>query len=220
MRSTTIFLAWTFLFACSAFAQVKEYSDRGPDFLPLKDIRLGVATIAYAGRQPVSVEGQILNAAKYNIVTQDSVQFIEGVTRDSIVLKDLDMYYELLVAEDLQNNVHDNLIDVLKEISAQPAARRDFSGVGLVGERGRYLIYSGPASMPKYVWFDGRIVIVRFVRFGERRRDRAATTETFWKEKIRFYPAGQKLVLAKLPKSFAEDFLRRLAAGEFVRPRT
>ncbi|MEO8041012.1 MAG: hypothetical protein ABI646_00255 [Acidobacteriota bacterium] len=219
IRSGCFILVWIFLLTFSTIAQVREYSDRGADFLPLKDIRLGVSTIEYVSTRPISVEGQILNAAKYNIVTKDPVPFQDGVAPYNNVVKDLDMHYELLVAPDGRNIIHDTLIDVLKEICHQPMAQRDFSNVGLVGDGNRYLIYSGTVATPNYVWFDGRVVIVQFVRFGERRRDRPATTETLWKEKIRFYPAGQKLVLAKPPKSFAQDFLNRLAAGEFARPK-
>jgi hypothetical protein len=204
----------------NALAQVKEYSDRGTDFLPLKDIRLGASSLEYVGMQQISVEGQILNAAKYNIVTKDPVPFEGRVTSYNNVIKDLDMHYELIVAQDVRGLVHDALIDVLRETCSLPTAKRDFSEVGLVGERGKYLIYSGPVSTPRYVWFDGRVVIVRFLRFGEKRTDRAATTETFWKEKIRFYPAGEKLQLEKPPKSFPQDFLNRYAAGEFVRSRS
>ncbi len=220
MRSIPIILVWMFLLAFNTIAQVRDYSDRGPDFRLLKDIRLSVSKLAYSGTQQVSVEGRILTAEKYKIVTKDMVPFEDGVTPYNNVIKDMDMHYELLIAEDVQNLVHNNLIAVLNEICILPEARRDFSQVGLVGELGRYLMFSGPVSIPNYVWFDGRIVIVRFVRLGEKRRDRPPTTESFWKEKIRFYPAGQKLLLAKPPKSFAQDFLRRQSAGEFVRPKT
>ncbi|HUR99605.1 MAG TPA: hypothetical protein VMZ26_16185 [Pyrinomonadaceae bacterium] len=219
MRSTSIIIILIFLSGLNAIAQVKEYSDRGPDFAPLKDIRLGVSAISYVGRQQVSVEGHILSAAKYNIISKDPVPFQAGVDYNNVV-KDLDMHYELMIADDARNFIHDTLIDILKDTCSGPANQIDFSQVGLVGDRGRYLIFSGPVSMPKYVWFDGRVVIARFVRFGDKRRDRSPTTETFWKEKIRFYPGGRKLVLEKPGKSFAGDFLSRYAAGEFVRPRT
>jgi hypothetical protein len=203
------------LLSLNAFAQVREYSE----FVPLKDIRLGVSSIEYVGKQQVSVEGHTLTAAKYSIISKDPVPFQAGVDYNNVV-KDLDIHYELLIADDAHNMFHDTLIDILKEICDQPTDQRDFSQIGLVGERGRYIIFSGPVSMPKYVWIDSRVVIVRFVRFAERRRDRSATTETFWKEKIRFYPDGRKLMLEKPHKSFAPDFLRRYAAGEFTRPKT
>ena len=220
IRTGLIMLGLIFAFAFNAIAQVKEYSDRGPDFAPLKGIQLGVSTIEYVGTQQILVEYNILEAKKYRIVTKDVVPFEQGVNPYNNVLKDLDMHYELLVAGDKGNIIHDTLIDVLKEICGLPAAQRDFSEVGLVGEKGRYLIFSGRVSMPNYVWFDGRVVVVRFVRFGERRTDRAATTETFWKEKIRFYASGQKLLLIKPARSFAQDFLNRYAAREFIRPRS
>jgi hypothetical protein len=219
MRPYLIILLWMFLLSSNALAQVREYSDRGSDFAPLKDIRLGVSSIEYLGKQQISVEGQTLTAAKYSIISKDPVPFQAGVDYNNVV-KDLDIHYELLIANDVQNIIHDTLIDILKEICGQPADQRDFSQIGLVGEQGRYLIFSGPVSMPNYVWLDGRVVVVRFVRFGEKRRDRSPTTETFWKEKIRFYPGGQKLVLEKPHKSFARDFLQRYATGEFTRPKT
>jgi hypothetical protein len=62
-------------------------------------------------------------------------------------------------------------------------------------------------------------VVVRFLGLGDRRKDHAFDTETFWKEKIRFYRIGKKLTPSRVPRSFATDFLRRHAAGEFVRPK-
>jgi hypothetical protein len=145
------------------------------------------------------------------------VPFLEGNNPYNNVIKDLEMHYELIVAEDRQSRVHNKLIDVLREICRLPPQYRDFSRVGLSEVGRNYLVFSGPISMPNYVWFDGRVVIVRFLRIGERRKDRLFNTETFWKDKIRFYPKGEKLPLSNLSKLFAADFMKRLEAGEFKR---
>jgi hypothetical protein len=135
------------------------------------------------------------------------------------VMKDVEIHYELMVGEDRGARIYNHLIDVLAEICRLPASERDFARVGLNGTGGNYLIYSGAASMPNYVWYDGRVVVVRFIRISDRRKDIPFNSETFWKQKIRFYPNGEKLSLSGMQKSFAADFLKRLEAGEFKRPK-
>jgi hypothetical protein len=207
------------LFLCAnGIAQTKDYSEKGPEFAPLKDIRLTASRVDSIGPHQISVEGFVLDASSYKVATKEPAPFIEGGRGYNNVIKDIDMQYELLVAEDTGNRVHAKLIAVLTEISRLPDAERDFTRVGLVGERGRYLIFSGPVTMPNYVWFDGRVIVVRWVGMKDKRRDRSPTTETFWKEKIRFFSGGKKVPLEGLSKAFAADFMKRLAAGEFNRP--
>lgn len=202
----------------SVSAQAKDYSSKGPEFAPLRDIRLSATRVDSVGMQEISVEGYLLKASSFKIATKEPAPFLEGNSPYNNVIKDIEIQYELLVADDIQYRVHDKLIDVLKEISQMPAEQRDFSQVGLIGERGRYLIFSGPVATPNYVWFDGRIVVARFLAMRDKRRDRALTTESFWKEKIRFFSNGHKVSLEGIKKSFADDFLKRLAAGDFKRP--
>jgi|SRR5688572_24950141 len=220
IRQSSFAFFWLFLATLSggASAQFKDYSGKGVEYSILKGIGLDVLRIESTGVKQISVEGLVLDVSTFKIVTTEPVTFEEGPTQNSNVIKDLDLHYEMLVGNDRQNLIHNKLIGLLKEISNLPPADRDFSGVGLNGEKGSYLIYSGPPSMPNYVWFDGRVVVVKFVGITERRRDRAFTTETFWKRKIRLFTAGKRLRPSDVSKSFAAEFLKRHAAGEFDRP--
>lgn len=217
--SNFVILSMLLITLCSiGDAQTKDYSTKGPEFALLHDIRLAAVRVDSAGTHEISVEGHTLEAASFKIVTKEPAPLLDGYNPYNNVVKDIDLQYELLVAEDKKNVVHDKLIRIIKEICELPVGERNFSLVGLVGERGKYLIYSGPAGTPNYVWFDGRVVFVRFLSMRDKRRDHALTTETFWKEKIRFFANGQKVVLEGVPKSFAADFKNRLANGDFRRP--
>jgi hypothetical protein len=209
------------LFAASATtaAQIKDYSQKGPEYSVLRDIRLDVVSIVPKGVQDILVEGREMNATVFSLVTKEAVPFLEGNSPYNNVMKDLEVHYEVMVAADRDNYVHNRLIEVLADVSKRPIKERDFSNVGLSGGRGKYLLFSGPSSMPNYVWFDGRVIIVRFIGIKERRRDRVFNTQTFWQNKIRFYAGDEKVPITSIPKSFGEGFLNRLRSGEFQRPK-
>ncbi len=219
IRPRLLFSTWILLLAlCTCgYAQLKDYSSQGRHFSLLKDVRLGVTSIEHTGSQQISIEGFILNVSTFKLITKEPVPFIQVTGPYNNVVKDIEIHYELMVGEDRENVVHDKLIEVLNEISSMPAAERDFSHVGMSGAGKNYLLFSGPASMPNHVWFDGRIFVSRFLRLGEQRRDRALNTETFWKGKIGFFSGGKKILPSKVPKSFAADFVKRYANGEYVR---
>ena len=166
----------------------------------------------------MDVEGLRLGASVFSLNTTVTIQTVESVVSQGSVWEDLDAEYELIVGDDVENKLHNKLInDIYQFWLTNP---RDNSVVGeknVTLRKGSYLIFSGH-PYPDLVWFGNRFVKIEFKRFTNPKKSGLGAEQSFWESTIRFYDTNNKRVkLEYLVNGLQEEFLRWYKAGEFQR---
>jgi len=204
----------------NAFADFKDYSKTSKDYAILKGIRLDASDVVFVEKRTVEVLGKKVEASVFEVKTTETVSFMDGLQPYPNVMKDIDLYYELIVGEDKNRSVHDKVIDEIRSLLLDPkVTSKDLKSTGISVKDGSYILYRGHINAPDLIWFDERFFHVRFKRFSERRRDRAATTETFWQRKIRLYNDDGRVPINQMRIEFKEAFFKMLKEGKFKKER-
>lgn len=213
-------LAIPVLAAClglTGYGQLKDHSQQSGDFAILKGIKLAAIKIEFTGTREIGFLGKGFQCSTFAVTTREAVNFFDQSTNQyNNVIKDLAVHYELVVGWDTDNEIHDRLIENISSALQHPA-NGDKLDMGFVGDKHRYLLYDGRAKMPTLVWFDQRFIQVSFKRFGERRRDRIKNTETFWKDKIRFYSGDTVLPIKAMNDETRKMFMLHYNENQFTR---
>lgn len=198
------------------FADFKDYSNTSKDHAILSGIRLDALDVSFVEKRTVEVLGNKVEASVFDIRTVETVSFLDGVQPYPNVMKDINLYYELIVGEDKTRVVHDNAIEEIRSVFRDSKATSDnLKSIGISIKDASYLLYRGHFKTPDLIWFNEKFFHVRFKRFSERRRDRAATTGTFWQKKIRVYSDAGKMPINQTKIEFKEPFLKMFREGKF-----
>jgi hypothetical protein len=210
------------LFCGIALGDFKDYSNTGVEYKLLKNIRFDALSVSFVEKRKVFVLGELAEASVFKIKTREDADAVDGpADQYNNVHTDVDMVYEFIVGPDGGHRIYDGLIDQIYAISLNaPDKGKEFRELGLFPTADSYLIYKGPAAIPELIWIDDKFVQVNFKYFDSkiRRRDRAENTETFWRDKIRFYSDEKKLRIESVKEGFRDWFLRLYREGKFKKP--
>ena len=201
-------------FTATAAGQLKDHSQRGEEYAILKDIKIAAVKIEFKGTIDVPYVGKNFECSIFAIKTREAVNFIDHGSGSTNVIKDLDIYYEMLVGRDPDYSIHDRMIENIFTVLSDPA-NREKADMGFVSGKRSYLLFDGKAKTPDLVWFDQRFVDVSLRRFSERRRDRVQDTETFWKDKIRFFSDDTAMPIKAMNEETRNLFLTQYKTGKF-----
>lgn len=199
-----------------ALADHKDYSTRGDKYKILNNIRIDAVSVDFIKTEPIEIFGEVSEVSVFEIRTREVVPFMDHRNPYNNVMKDLDLYYEMVVGRDEKHRIYDSLIKKIVVLcSGTNSAKVVEAGLVMTGDK--QLIFDGSYKQPDLVWFDDRFVKVKFKRFSERRRDRIADTATFWKDKIRFYFENRTIPIEKMKSEFPIEFLKLHRDGKFTR---
>lgn len=125
--------------------------------------------------------------------------------------------YELIVGDDKRDDLHNKLINDIYHFWLENPRDNSITFEKNVTLRWpSYLIFSGSSS-PNVVWFDGRFVQLKFLRFIDQKKMGFGAEQDFWDKKIRFYAGSMRVKLEYLVNGLQDEFLRWHSAGKFQR---
>lgn len=202
----------------AVLARDTDYSKRGGEFTILKGIRLNVGHLAFKEKRKIEVVGKSLEAPVFTFTATVTIQTRESVVSQGSVWEDLPLEYELIVAPDTKNEVHDLLIEDIYRHWTSPETKNSWIFDRSVYWKGQsYLIFDG--SIPKLVWFDHRVIQLKFIKFLDKRKSGFGAEQSFWERKIRFYDGKTRLKLEFLVNGLQNEFVKLHDQGFFVAPR-
>ncbi|MBV9215764.1 MAG: hypothetical protein JO053_06265 [Acidobacteria bacterium] len=204
------------LLSAAAFASDTDYSSRGGEFAILKGIRLNVGHLAFKEKRHVEAAGKPLEASVFGCRAVVTIQTRESVVSQGSEWEDLGIEYELIVSPDRKNEIHDLLIDDIYRYWTHPEDQVPWGYErGVYWKDQSYLIYDRIA-VPRLVWFDGRVVQLKFIRFLDDKKSGYGAEQGFWEKKIRFYDGKTRLKIEYL-NGIGDQFMKMYGQG-FFRP--
>lgn len=202
----------------SCFAGHKDYSSLGGEFVILKNIRLDVSKISFSEKRSVMVEGLPFDASVFSVKANVTIQTKESYVGNYSTFEDLDTEYELVVGFDVNNKLHDKLIDDIYQFwIVNPLDNSVVGDKNVTFRDSSQLIFSGK-GYPNLVWFDGRFVKIQFKKFLNTKKSGLGAEQSLWDDKIRFYDGKKRVKLEYLENGLQAEFLRWYKAGKFKLP--
>jgi hypothetical protein len=215
-KKCLLVVLFLFCFTQSGLAGFKDYSKKGGEFQILKNIRLKASKVDFVEKRRVGVFGKNYDVSVFLVRATVTIQTEESYVGG--VFEKLTSEFELMVGEDKENEIHDKLINQIYALLIEnPKEDFVFQDIDLTYKNGSYLIFSGKIYMPELVWSEGKFVQVKFKRFLDKTKNGFGSTQSFWADKIRFYPNGEKLRLRLSMREFKSEFLRLYKEGKFQR---
>ena len=190
----------------------RDFSESSPEHKILRGIKLDALNVDFIEKRPIDVRGTLVDASVFFVRTSITVPFF--AEQNSNVMKDINGFYDLIVAEDQRRQIHNSLIESIHDSIARAAAWKDF---GFVTGKSSYMVSVGPAKLPELVWIGEKVILARLRRFSEKRADLNNDVETFWKDKIRFDLDGSRVRIESPKKAIREQFLQLYKDGAFSR---
>jgi hypothetical protein len=196
-----------------------DYSKKGGEYEILKDIRLNVDKVNFVEKRKVKVLDEDLDSSVFEVKAYTTIQTVESYSGIGSVFEDLETEYELIISKDSEYKVHDKLIEKIHKILMDdPKDNFVFSKINLTYRNGKYLIVEGEYAVPNFIWFDGRIVQIKFKRFSDKKKNGLGAEQGFWEKKIRFYVNDRKFPIEFMMNKFQNEFLQLYKDGKFKRP--
>jgi len=216
----TLLLALATVASGKPRVEFRDFSQKGPDYRPLENVRLAADDVTYAGSEQIEILGKSYLAIKYSMVAKIRVQTLCAIgTVNTEVYETFPANFDILVVDDKSRILHDSYVHSMYALWSR---KELYSGewyfdFGIKDDR--YVIAAMPDLVDKkgfyFIWVNGRVI--KFVFNGFRDKDAGGwgVMDSFTSDNLRIRIGDAEFRAYQYPLSARKKFLKLYRAGFF-----